>query len=442
MKKLIPLFFLFFCTFPILGQDGFQFANNADKVVVPFKFINNLIFIPIKVNGIELNFLLDTGVEETILFSLDDKKEMTFLDVEKISLRGLGGDDSIEGLKSNNNTLSIGNVVSKNQLLYIVLDQGFNLSSHVGIPVNGIIGYNFFKSNLIEINYDKKKVIIYKDTTINRKKIEKKYTEVAITIERSKPYVWSSAVINNLKIPTKLLVDIGNSDAIWLFPNSSKSILIPSKNFEDYLGKGFSGDVEGKRARISNFKFFDYEFDNPVVSFPDLGSIKNVKMVPDRAGSVGSEILKRFSIVFDYGNQKMYLKKSGSFELPFNYNRSGIELQHYGLQWVQATVHLETVVIVGESLDTKGKSTDNNFKYKFELKPIYSISYVRPNSPASVAGLEKGDIIIEINNNSAYNFSLQRINSLLKSEDEKWITLEIERDNKRLKFKIQLLDVL
>ena len=442
MKKLIPLFFLFFCTFPILGQDGFQFANNADKVVVPFKFINNLIFIPIKVNGIELNFLLDTGFEETILFSLDDKKEMTFLDVEKISLRGLGGDDSIEGLKSNNNTLSIGNVVSKNQLLYIVLDQGFNLSSHVGIPVNGIIGYNFFKSNLIEINYDKKKVIIYKDTTINRKKIEKKYTEVAITIERSKPYVWSSAVINNLKIPTKLLVDIGNSDAIWLFPNSSKSILIPSKNFEDYLGKGFSGDVEGKRARISNFKFFDYEFDNPVVSFPDLGSIKNVKMVPDRAGSVGSEILKRFSIVFDYGNQKMYLKKSGSFELPFNYNRSGIELQHYGLQWVQATVHLETVVIVGESLDTKGKSTDNNFKYKFELKPIYSISYVRPNSPASVAGLEKGDIIIEINNNSAYNFSLQRINSLLKSEDEKWITLEIERDNKRLKFKIQLLDVL
>lgn len=442
MKKLIPLFFLFFCTFPMLGQDGFQFANNADKVVVPFKFINNLIFIPIKVNGIELNFLLDTGVEETILFSLDDKKEMTFLDVEKISLRGLGGDDSIEGLKSNNNTLSIGNVVSKNQLLYIVLDQGFNLSSHVGIPVNGIIGYNFFKSNFIEINYDKKKVIIYKDTAINRKKIEKKYTEFPITIERSKPYVWSSAIINAVNIPTKLLVDIGNSDAIWLFPNPSKSILIPSKNFEDYLGKGFSGDVEGKRARISNFKFFDYEFDKPIVSFPDLGSIKNVKMVPDRVGSVGSEILKRFSIVFDYANQKMYLKKSGSFELPFNYNRSGIELQHYGLQWVQATVHLETVVIVGESLDTKGKSTDNNFKYKFELKPIYSISYVRSNSPASAAGLQKGDIIIEINNNSAYNFSLQRINSLLKSEDEKWITLEIERDNKRLKFKIQLLDVL
>jgi hypothetical protein len=28
-------------------------------------------------------------------------------------------------------------------MLYIILDPEFNLSSHVGIPVNGIIGYQF-----------------------------------------------------------------------------------------------------------------------------------------------------------------------------------------------------------------------------------------------------------------------------------------------------------
>ena len=175
MKKIFILLFLFTYIFPALGQDGFQFTNNADRVVIPFKFINNLIFIPIKVNGIELNFLLDTGVEESILFSLDDKKEITLLDVEKISLRGLGGEESIEGLKSKNNTLELKNLISQNQILYIVLDQGFNLSSHVGIPVNGIIGYNFFKSNLIEINYDKKRVYVFKDNEKNRNKIEKKY---------------------------------------------------------------------------------------------------------------------------------------------------------------------------------------------------------------------------------------------------------------------------
>lgn len=442
MKKIFILLFLFTFIFPALGQDGFQFTNNADRVVIPFKFINNLIFIPIKVNGIELNFLLDTGVEESILFSLDDKKEITLLDVEKISLRGLGGEESIEGLKSKNNTLELKNLISQNQILYIVLDQGFNLSSHVGIPVNGIIGYNFFKSNLIEINYDKKRVYVFKDNEKNRNKIEKKYKKIAITIERSKPYLLGSVVINNNQIPTKLLLDIGNSDALWLFQNPSKLINVPPKNFEDYLGKGFSGDVLGKRALISKFSMPGFDFNNPVVSFPDSSSIQNVKMVKDRAGSIGSEILKRFSIVFDYKNQNLFLKKSDNFSLPFKYNKSGIELQHNGLQWVQETVRLETVIIVGDGVDVdKNKNTDN-FKYKFALKPIYLITYVRNNSPASLAGLQKGDVITKIDNNPAYNFSLQKINSLLRDEDENWINLEIERDSQLLKFRIHLKNVL
>ena len=70
MKKRVSVFFILFCVWPIFAQDGFQFAENVNKVTVPFKLINNLVFIPIKVNGIELNFLLDSGVEETILFSL------------------------------------------------------------------------------------------------------------------------------------------------------------------------------------------------------------------------------------------------------------------------------------------------------------------------------------------------------------------------------------
>lgn len=53
----------------------------------------------------------------------------------------------------------------------------------------------------------------------------------------------------------------------------------------------------------------DFEFKNPIVSFPDSSSIKNVKMVVDRIGSVGGEVLKRFTIILDYADRKMYLKK-------------------------------------------------------------------------------------------------------------------------------------
>ena len=83
-----------------------------------------------------------------------------------------------------------------------------------------------------------------------------------------------------------------------------------------------------------------------------------------------------------------------------------------------------------------------DFKYKFLLKPIYEIANVRESSPAAIAGLQKGDVIILINKNPAYKYSLQEINTLFKSEGVKWITLEVERGNEILKFKFQLDDIL
>jgi hypothetical protein len=443
MKKVVSVFFIIVFVWPILGQGGFQFTKEVDKITVPFQLINNLVFIPIIVNGIELNFLLDSGVEETILFSLnDEKKDIKFYDVEKIMLRGLGSEDAIEGLKSTNNTLEIKGLTSENHLLYVILDDQFNLSSHVGIPVNGIIGYHFFKNNLVEINYERRRIIIHKDIESNKKKIEKKFKKVSIAIERSKPYIINTVTIDSVSFPAKLLIDIGNSDALWLFEKQSELIKVPSKNFEDYLGKGFSGDIEGKRARIAKFKMAEFEFHHPLVAFPDSSSIRNVKIVPGRVGSVGGEIMKRFSVIFDYTNSLLYLKKNKGYYNPFTYNRSGVEIQHYGLQWVEETVSLETVARVSTDNPFQLKNRTNDFKYKFKLKPIYEISHVRKNSPAANNGLLKGDIILSINKNPAYRYSLQEINSLFKSEEEKWITLEIKRNNQILNFRFQLQDVL
>jgi hypothetical protein len=62
---------------------------------------------------------------------------------------------------------------SINHLLYIIVDQNFNISSHVGIPVNGIIGSSVFNNNLFEINYEKRKVVFIRTT--ETEKIERKY---------------------------------------------------------------------------------------------------------------------------------------------------------------------------------------------------------------------------------------------------------------------------
>jgi hypothetical protein len=442
MKKGILLFLLIVSVLPVFGQEGFDFINGNNKVKIPFKFINNLLFIPIKVNGIELNFLLDSGVEETILFSLEDKKEVNFYNIEKITLRGLGSSEPIEGLKSTNNVLETHGLKSINHVLYVVLDQDFNLSSHVGIPVNGIIGYDFFRNNLVEINYAKNKIIVYKNNEINRAKIEQKLEKIPITVERNKPYIMTNIILEDVDLSAKLLIDIGNSDAIWLFQNLSKLIELPTKNFEDYLGQGFSGEIMGKKARASKFSISDFDFKNPIVAFPDSSSIKNVKMVPGRIGSIGGEILKRFRLIFDYSNKFLYLKKNNQYNTPFAYNKSGIEVQHYGLQWVQETVKLQNVPSDSKEVDAGGIKVMNDFRYKFELKPVYQISNLRKNSAAANSGLKKGDVIISINKVKGYKYSLQQINSLLKDDEEKWVTFEVERDSKILKFKFQLLNIL
>lgn len=442
MSKIHLFFFLLIYSFPTFAQDGFQFKNGANKVSIPFQMINNLVFIPLNVNGVELTFLLDSGVEETVLFSLEDKKEVSLKNIEKVRLVGLGSEDAVEGLKSEGNVLEVKGMISIKHLLYIILDQDFNMSSHVGIPVNGIIGYPFFKDNLVEINYDKKKVFFYKDTERNRKRIERKYSKVAISIERAKPYITSMVVIDSVKIPAKLLVDVGNSDAIWLFQNSAKGIYLPKKSFEDYLGKGFSGDVMGNRARIAEFGISEFKFSNPIAAFPDSSSLRHVKMVSNRLGSVGGDILKRFSIVFDYRSENMFFRKNKSFDNPFHYNRSGIEISHIGEEWVQETVRLETIPVVVDHMMTKKDKTVSNFKYKFQLKPIYEIAHLRKNSPGKNSGLQKGDTIKAVNGMQAYKYTLEELNSLLRSDYEKWITIEVERNSQILKFKFQLKDIL
>jgi hypothetical protein len=426
----------------LLSQTGFYFETDKDKIVIPFQLINNLIFIPINVNGVELTFLLDSGVDETVILSIDDNKEININNIEKIKLSGLGNELPIDGLKSKENVLSLNHYVDRHHTIYVVLDEEFNFSNSVGIPVNGIIGYHFFKNNLIEINYANKKIIIHKNSLKIQNKFKNQYTAIPITIEKNKPYTSASIFIESVPIESKLLLDIGNSDAIWIFQGTNYDIKIPKKSFDDFLGKGFSGEIFGKRTKISKFSLDKFEFNLPIVVMPDTISTKSVKMVENRLGSIGGEIFKRFNVVFDYKNAKMYLKKNGNYDHPFEYNLSGIVLQNEGTEWVQETVAFNTSNEKNSFGLESSNNTVNNFKYKFSLKPVYSIAILRQDSPAAKSGLRKGDIVKSINNKAIYKNSLQKNNEILKSEDGKWIKIEIERDSQIFEYKFQVKDIL
>ncbi|WP_225875483.1 PDZ domain-containing protein [Chryseobacterium aquaticum] len=418
------------------AQNSFQIVN-AKKVVIPFKLINNLIFIPITVNGAELTFLLDTGVAETTIFSLENK-EMKLSPLESVKFSGLGGNASIMGFKSDHNVGKIGkHFVNDSFTLFIILDQDFNISSHVGIPVNGIIGYHFFKNHPVMIDYASKKITVYQDNELFTKKI-KKFNEMPISIERNKPYVLADVEMTNNKKSSKLLIDLGNSDAIWLFPTLIKDFVYNRPNIEDFLGRGFNGDIYGKRSRIHNFYLDDFKFEKPLTAMPDEFSIQHVNLVEERKGSIGGEIMRRFTAAFDFPNEKLYLKKNGNYDDPFHFNMSGLDFQQDGMQWEKDMVNLESKR--RDNGTTGVELINNSLQYKFVLKPLFSIAGVRKDSPGDKAGLKKGDQLITINGRKTSEMTLNKIMEMMKSEEGKIINMVIMRKNQELRLSFTLED--
>ncbi|MDN3694406.1 PDZ domain-containing protein [Chryseobacterium tructae] len=418
------------------AQNSFQLINTK-KTVIPFKLISNLIFIPVNINGAELTFLLDTGVAETILFSLDNK-EIRLGNVQKIKFSGLGGSLSIDGLKSDRNIGKIGDkFINSTMSLYVILNEEFNISSHVGIPVNGVIGYHFFKDHPIAIDYISKKITVYENIDVLKNKT-RRYEELPISIEKDKPYLNAYVEMTNEKKESKLLIDLGNSDPIWLFPTLIKDFVYNRPNIDDFLGRGFNGDIYGKRSRIHNFYLGDFKFEKPLTAMPDEFSIQHVNLVKDRKGSIGGEIMRRFSLIFDYANNKLYLKKNRSFDDPFHFNMSGLDFKQDGLEWQEDRVRIETQAMIntGKVNEVFGES----FQYKFNLKPIFSIAGVRKDSPSYGAGLKTDDRVISINGSKTSEMTLERILEMMRSSEGKTITMTVQRKGVNLTFQFNLED--
>ncbi|WP_027384719.1 aspartyl protease family protein [Epilithonimonas caeni] len=434
----IKLFLCLLWSFCICAQDGFV-LENTDRTVIKFKLINNLIFIPMTINGVELNFMLDSGISETLLFSLENK-EVDFKNIEKITFKGLGETVSVEALKSIKNDIRIGeHFVDRSHTVFIVMDEDFNISQDIGVPVNGIIGYYFFKNHPIEINYLKKTITVYKDNTKFPKRV-KRYSEFPMSVEMNKPYMFADVEMKHEKQSSKLLLDLGNTDSVWLFPTLIKDFIYNRPNIDDFLGRGFSGDIFGKRSRINSLSIGDFRLDKPIASMPDEFSIQHLKLVKDRKGSIGSEILRRFSVIFDYSGNKIYFKANQHLNDPFLIDGSGLEIKQDGLVWEKEQVQVQTAKKNSASNEINVIDNSNNFQYKFTLKPVFIVSGTRKDSPAQKAGILKNDELITIDNKSSKEMTLSKIHAILKTNVSKKVKLEIKRNGSPMKIDFTLED--
>ena len=81
------IFKLMLCLLLLANGIGFS-QNKKQQDKIKFKLINNLILIPVEINGVELSFILDTGVSKPIVFNILNVSEtLKINNSEKIFLK-------------------------------------------------------------------------------------------------------------------------------------------------------------------------------------------------------------------------------------------------------------------------------------------------------------------------------------------------------------------
>lgn len=418
-------------------SQGFGLPHGQKFQKVKFQLINNLIVIPMEINGSELSFILDSGVGKPILFNLSDQDSIQINNVSEITIQGLGTGEPIQALRSRNNFFKMGNVENINQQLYVVMDKSLNFSPSLGIPVHGIIGYDLFRDFVVEINYGSKTIKFY-DPEFYHYKNRKRDETLPLHIIKKKAYVDGMVYLSNKgELPVKMLLDTGSSDSIWLFEN--ENIEIPDKSYDDFLGKGLSGNIFGKRTMVNSIKIGSFKLENAKAAFPDMESFGTIMNLGNRNGSVGGEVLKRFNIVFDYPGNKITFRKNKNFKVPFQYNMSGIQLQHNGLRYVAESISDSRGIMVNSKKESFGDVQilfEN--QTRLSLVPEIIVSGIRAGSPAETAGLKEGDVILAVNGKRVHRYKLQEITQMLNEKEGKKIRVLIERFNADLLFSFVL----
>lgn len=383
---------------------GFNFTEKTAKVILPFKIVNNLVIVPLFINNSDtLRFILDTGVKVALITEMQVEEAFDVKEAKPQKIKGLGDGEELDALLIVDNSFRISSLYGQHHDLLILLEDIFFLSTRLNTRVNGLVGYDVFKNFPVEIDYQSRKIIFHNP----KKRLQTRgFQAFDLTIEGGKPYITAQVEIEKGRsVPVKLLIDTGASHSLSLELNDEKGISLPPKTIDAYLGKGLSGDLEGKIGRIGRVKIGKYTFEDVPTSYPDTASMGGFYGIAGRNGSLGSNIVKRFRVIFDYPNGKIYLKPNRDLKKPFYPNLAGLEFN---------------APIPG-------------LKY-------YVISQVTPNMPAAKVGLKVGDELLGLNGQMAASYEINDINELLHSRPGKKINIRIKRNGEVLRFSFELSD--
>ncbi len=389
--SILLLFFLL--VFPFAGhaeEGGFRFDRDRSSVIIPVKVRNNLAVVPLFINDYgPLHFILDTGVNTTILTEplLAPLLELDF--DRNVLVFGLGGEGVVEAALATDVKITMQGITGRGIDLLVIPEDILSFSEVFGFPVHGIIGYDFLRHFPVEVSYYRETMRVFRNDDY---KIRRRSTIVPIEIINGKPYI-ESTLVGSMgdTLYTHLLLDLGASHPIYL---NKEYISLSGSTIRGFLGKGISGNLLGRMGRIEEVRIGGVRIDKPVVSYPDERFLEIHGQTISWEGLIGGGIIKRFTMILDYGNNRVVMRPGRNFNSPFHTNLSGIEVIARGTKMRDFIVH-----------------------------------YVRPGSSGYEAGLMAGDRIVELNRHNYTDMTLDDLLDMLSSGVGDPIRITVKRDN-------------
>ncbi|MEO6330783.1 MAG: aspartyl protease family protein [Ginsengibacter sp.] len=382
MKRIFIYIFFSCCTTTVIAQE--QFIEKRAKFITKFPFrqlSGGVILIQAKFNNNAhpLNFILDTGSGG---ISLDSATCLEFKIPHSPSGRTING---IAGIKevdfAKNNTLVLPGLKVEGLDFYIN-DYGI-LSSVYGEKIDGIIGYSFFSRYIVKVNYDSINIEIFNPGSIRYPSGGYLLHPLFTTLP-----IQSLLIKENRTIEGNFYIDTGAGLSFLLSKDFEQDSLVlrPKRKQFAIDAQGMGGKKRMMITVIKEVKLGPYRFRK--VPTYILDDEYNATSYPFLGGLLGSEILKKFNIIFNYKKREIHLLPNSHFRESFEYSYTGLSLF-----FIDGKVVIDDII---------------------------------PGSPADKARFKKDDIVISINNNFSNN--INEYKDLLQLANDR-VKVLILRDN-------------
>ncbi|HEU4429312.1 MAG TPA: aspartyl protease family protein [Myxococcota bacterium] len=297
----------------------FGIAGGAASATVPFDLANNHIYVEVKLAGRAVTLLCDTGGLNVVTPAL--AKELGIAVTGQLEGRGVG-EQKVDVGVAQIARVEIGDATLENQTFYVFpLD---SLAQVEGRSAPGIVGYEVFRRFVTRIDYDDRKLTLHDPS---RFAYQGDGVAVPIAFDDHTPRI--EAELDGIRGWFDL--DTGSRSSLTLAAPFVKQHGLAAKyraRFTATTGWGVGGPSRARIARAKSLRFAGLGVREPVANLSTQAA--GAFAATDLAGNIGGGILKRFDLVLDYPNERIFFEPNRNFEARDVFDRSGLWLNDAG----------------------------------------------------------------------------------------------------------------